>query len=880
MTDRHTSNVHPAGNGEALRLGGDPVGSTTTPEMVHQALRAADMFTWQIHPDSGEIVYTSGVEEILGFIPGRTVTEVLAHIHPDDREAAVAMWRRTLGQHDPFDADYRLVDPRSGATTWLRSRGQLHRDAAGRPAAIVGASQDITARRLAEETLRDRETRLQSALDAVGMGTWEIDLATMDATISTRLAALLAIPPAPARVPLDVWATRLVCEANDRPSDVAAALRDVAARDVPLDLELRLRPPAGGAERWLHVWGMVERDARQEPRRLLGVANDVTEHKEATALLRASQERFHTLFTSIDEGFCVIQVHFDEHGHAVDYVFEEVNPAFVHHTGLQDAVGRRVRDLVPNLEEHWFETYGAVARTGEPIRFTNRSASLNGRWFDVYAFRIGRPEERRVALLFSDITTRIASEERLRRSEERLRRALEIETVGIMFFRLDGTVTDANNAFLRMSGYTRDDLEAGMVRLDTLTPPEWWPTLAQTTAELLAHGRNTPYEKEYQRKDGSRWWGLFAAARLDDDEAVKFVIDITAAKQAEADRARLAAIVASSHDSIIAVDASGHITDWNRGAQELYGYSPEEAVGQPFRMIVPDDHLPEWQSLAERVLGGESIAPFETQRLRKDGRRIDVEVMLSPIRDATRKVVGIAIVARDATRRKRHERAQQDFLAMVSHDLRTPMTVMRAQAQLLNRRKTYDERSVAAILEQTRRMERLVADLQVTAQIEADQLELHRRNVDARDLAVQAAERARSQTTRHRIRLVTPPEPVIGWWDADRIGQVLDNLLSNAIKYSPDPGDIVVRVERTGSEARISVADSGVGIPRDVQARLFERFYRADEDGLASGLGLGLYITQMLVAAHGGRILLESAPGHGSTFTAALPLGTPPEPAP
>src|SRR5215210_3397613 len=132
-----------------------------------------------------------------------------------------------------------------------------------------------------------------------------------------------------------------------------------------------------------------------------------------------------------------------------------------------------------------------------------------------------------------DVTERKRAEEKLRESEERLRRAIEIETVGVIFFKTDGSITDANDAFLRMSGYNREDLVEGLVRWDEMTPPEWMPHSLKAIEEFKSTGRTIPYEKEYVRKDGSRWHALFAATRLDEEEGVEFIIDITERKRAE-----------------------------------------------------------------------------------------------------------------------------------------------------------------------------------------------------------------------------------------------------------------------------------------------------------------------------------------------------------
>jgi PAS domain S-box-containing protein len=165
---------------------------------------------------------------------------------------------------------------------------------------------------------------------------------------------------------------------------------------------------------------------------------DVTEHKQAeaarrelnetlearvgarTQALHHSEARYRLLFDSIDEGFCIIKMLFDKSGRPVDYRFLEANPAFAKQTGLANAVGQRMRELAPQHEEHWFQTYGRIALTGEPERFVNHAQHLDNRWYDVYAFRIGQPEERKVAILFNDITDRKRAEESLQSLNERL----------------------------------------------------------------------------------------------------------------------------------------------------------------------------------------------------------------------------------------------------------------------------------------------------------------------------------------------------------------------------------------------------------------------------------------------------------------------------
>ncbi|CAA9333397.1 MAG: Multidomain signal transduction protein including CheB-like methylesterase, CheR-like methyltransferase and BaeS-like histidine kinase [uncultured Gemmatimonadetes bacterium] len=188
------------------------------------------------------------------------------------------------------------------------------------------------------------------------------------------------------------------------------------------EVEHRIRSAEGE-----YRWFLVRAEPRHDPHtgrveRWFGTSTDIHEQKRAEQALQASEAKYRTLFTSLDDGFCILHLLFDEAGRPADYRFLEVNPRFSEQTGLRDALGRTAREMVPGLESFWFEVYGNVARTGEPSRFVNYSEPM-GRWFDVYAFRVGEPHEHQVAVLFTDITrSKHAELER-----ERLLRALEVE---------------------------------------------------------------------------------------------------------------------------------------------------------------------------------------------------------------------------------------------------------------------------------------------------------------------------------------------------------------------------------------------------------------------------------------------------------------------
>ena len=267
------------------------------------------------------------------------------------------------------------------------------------------------------------------------------------------------------------------------------------------------------------------------------------------------------------------------------------------------------------------------------------------------------------------------------------------------------------------------------------------------------------------------------------------------------------------------------------------------------------------------------LPPLHTFALRESENWVALAVYL---------IVGI-VVGELATRSRRlaHEAVEAETLRQadavktavlhaVSHDLRSPLTVIRAGAQLLHRRGEYREATVETILAYADRMARLIDDLADVVRLEEGHLPLQRESLDLVVLARECAVAANQQSANHEVRVEAPDASVRGAWDRVRLGQVVENLLGNALKHGGEEGEIVVRVEKRAGEALISVQDFGPGIDPDHLPHLFDRFYRANTR--SSGLGLGLYISRILVEAHGGRIWAESQPGQGSTFTVSLPL--------
>ncbi len=327
-------------------------------------------------------------------------------------------------------------------------------------------------------------------------------------------------------------------------------------------------------------------------------------------------------------------------------------------------------------------------------------------------------------------------------------------------------------------------------------------------------------------------------------------------------------------DAVVVMDTDGRYLDGNPAFTDLAGYTVEELR----RMRVGDLSAdPARARQWHREFEQQGMWRGESEWRRKDGTVVPVEGYLTTVSLPTGDVyLG---TWRDISARRVQERMQRDFIAMITHELRNPLTSLKGYAQLMLRRAAYDPRGMEVIVSQANLMERLVDDLRDVVRLESRRLDLTRSEVDLVALARRSVEQTRALATGHTLRADLPDRPLIGWWDGDRLAQVMQNLLSNAIKYSPDGGEIVLRVEDRGYEARVSVSDQGIGIIPEALPRLFGPFYRA-EGALTlgvQGLGLGLYITKALIEAHDGAIWVDSEAGKGSTFIFTLPYTKPPD---
>jgi len=509
------------------------------------------------------------------------------------------------------------------------------------------------------------------------------------------------------------------------------------------------------------------------------IAREITEIKRTKRKVTENEERYRTLFNSIDEGFCVIQMVFDENQKPFDYIFLELNPVFIKQTGLEGvAPGKTMRELIPNHDESWFEIYGKVALTGEPIRFENYAEVLDS-WFDLYAFRIGEPKSHKVAVIFTNITDRKKAEA----ERERLVKQIENERAKLNYL---FTNAPAFVATLR-----------GPEHIFELTNPAY--------LQLIGH-------------------------------------------------------------------------------REVVGKSVREALpeveDQGFLELLDNVY-----KTGEPFIGKEIPVLLQRETNTAPEQRF-IDFVYQPIFEDNKTVSGIFVHGIDITdqvqSRKIAEdanRAKDEFLATLSHELRTPINAVLGWAKMIADNRLDEKgqrRAVETIYRNAQVQTQLIEDILDVSRIISGKLKLEVSPVELSTILEAAIEAVLPAAQAKEIRLnksiASESNFVSG--DPHRLQQIIWNILSNAVKFTPNGGNVEILLNCNKSNVEITVTDTGIGISKKMIPFIFDRFSQADSatNRKYGGLGLGLAIVRHLVEIHGGSIEAQSeGEGYGSTFIVKLP---------
>ena len=574
------------------------------------------------------------------------------------------------------------------------------------------------------------------------------------------------------------------------------------------------------------------------------------------------------LFDSLTEGVYIVDT-------AWRFIYVNNKAAEIMGKPREELLGKNIWELYPEAIEtvSYSQAHRAIEEN-TPLHYETYFPFLQT-WFECRLY----PSAEGLIILLQDINMRKRQEEALRQSQSRARRLVDANIIGVVISDMDH-IFEANDAFLEIVGYTREDLAARRINWIAMTPPELLPLDMHAIQELKEQGAFTPFEKAYYRKDGRLVPILIGGAVLEKDplQWVCFILDISEQKTLEQ------ALRESEERMRIALKGAAiTVYQQNRELRYTWIYNPssaytvEDIIGKTDADFIETDEAAHLTAIKSRVLEtGQSYQEVIKATGIAGMRYFDLSI--EPLYNGKDEIIGVTGASRDVTERIELEKRKDDFISIASHELRTPITVLSGFTQLLTRQLDQQgiQESVSMLHKmdaQISRLVRLIDELLDASKIQEGRLDYEEEPVDLDALVYETVEVLQAGSPTHILRVSGTTRAVI-LGDKDRLGQVLANLITNAVKYSPQANSVDITLSISEKAALISVCDYGVGIASTHQKHIFDRFYRVHDSNRKSfkGLGLGLYIAHDIVKRHGGGLTVESEEGKCSTFIVSLPL--------
>ena len=678
----------------------------------------------------------------------------------------------------------------------------------------------------------------------------------------------------------------------------------------------------------------LEEESTGEHIGFLKILRDLTARQANEALVSSqhalfeSENRYRTLFNSIDAGFCLIEMKFDDHGIAADYRFIEVNAAFERLTSIQHAPGRWMRDIAPLHEQHWFDLYGEVARTGAPARREDHAAAL-GRWFDVRAFRIDDPASLHVAVLFYDVSERKISEKALAdaRMESEAIAAQQAATLsqlaeGVIVTDATGRITLVNEAAARIHGVKRLDVApddysetyhlmtedgrpypsldlplARAVRGDSVVDARW-RIRRPDGSEVMAVGNARPILAD----DGGNQLGAVLTlrdetARIEAERELKNLNETLEAQVVERthERDRLWAL---SEDLLVIADYEGALLRVSPSWTRLFGHSEEYLLSDHYAGLVHPEDFPAVAEALDRMRASGRPVHFENRILATDGAYRWIAWNLQPDPDGAR-LNGVGRDITDEKARQAELQAAQEQLRQaqkmeavgqltggIAHDFNNLLTGVIGSLDMLQRRiaqgRTGDiERYVTAATTSANRAAALTHRLLAFSRRQP----LDPKPVNANRLVTGMEELLRRTIGEAvRLEIVTAGGLWLTLCDPHQLESAILNLAINARDAMPGGGKLTIetcnahldnayaasrRDVRPGQYVCICVTDTGSGMTPDIIAKAFDPFFTTKPIG--QGTGLGLSMIYGFVRQSEGYVKIYSEPEQGATIKLYLP---------
>lgn len=578
-----------------------------------------------------------------------------------------------------------------------------------------------------------------------------------------------------------------------------------------------------------------------------------------------------------------------------DMIIALANKATLKAWGKNESVlGKPLSEALPELKGQPFENLlKQVYLTGEAFYAKDHRADIeiNGTlktFYFNFSYQPFRDEECQASGVFcfaTDVTDLVLANKAVEEGKRNLYNLIMQAPVAMCTIKGSPFKVDiVNDPFLELTARTRADFESKLYWEVLSEAAKVYSPIADEVFKtgIAFHGKNHKVPLIRHGVEDIRIIDFVYEPIKNEDDIVYAIMiicfDVTEIKNSEEKSAMLAAIVDSTEDAIISKTLDGHITSWNKAAENLFGYTSGEMIGQSISKIIPIDRKFEEVKILERLNRGEKVEHYDTKRLRKDDQLIDISLTISPIRNIAGSIIGISKIARDISEQKQEEQRKNDFMNIASHELKTPLTSVSAYIQLLLAKTNKEDDkflfdSLSIVERQIKRMTSLAHNILDNSRFQHGKFELEMKPFDIQCLLNDIINDAKLMSPRHQFKLLNCEDiHVLG--DQYRITQVMENLISNSIKYSPFNTSITIDYQKVNGFAKISVSDEGVGISKIDQNKLFQRFYRVSNEKIknVSGFGIGLFLVAEILEAHKSKIFLDSKENTGSTFYFALPL--------
>lgn len=835
-----------------------------------------------------------------------------ATFHPEERAELDRLIAQVL---DPtgsgwFSREHRVVWV-NGEVRWLSVRKQVFFDRSGespKPTHAILVALDVTERKQAEILLQQSQEKLKFALEASRMGTWDWNIQTGWIEWSDNLESLFGLEAGEFNNSYEMFVSRVHPEDRER---VLAAIDRCVETGEDYDIEFRVVYPNGNI-RWALSRGKVFYDRSGQAIRMAGNDIDITERKQVETALKQSEERFRQLAENIDAVFWIKEVPENRVSY-VSLAYERLwgfNPQKLYQKQQvwSDYIYPEERESIDKA----FREKALLGQFDEEYRIVLADGSI--RWVRDRCFPLQNEagEIYRFAGITEDITDRKRSEQARKESEERLQMAIEASGSGLWDWNIVTNEDYLSPRWLEMLGYNLGELPEHYNTWEQLIHPE---DRAWVLELLNAHLQDdsVPYKFEYRmliKSGGWKWIANYGKVVRRDERGNPLRMagihhDISDRKQAEEElrqsEERYRYLAEAIPQLVWTCDARGNCDYVNQQLCDYTGLSLDRAVGQGWLEAVhPDDRQLSQALWINAVCQGTYYRHEYRFRQASDGSYRWHLILGLPVKDSQGKVLKWFGTCTDINEQKQLEierarlldleqtaraeaeranRIKDEFLAILSHELRSPLNPILGWVQLLQTQK-FDPTRIAqglATIERNAKLQtQLIDDLLDVAKILRGKLSLNALPLNLVFVIEAALDTVRTAAVAKSI-LLYPTLANIGQVSADptRLQQVIWNLLSNAIKFTPEGGRVDIRLEKVDHSAQITVSDTGKGINPDFLPHIFEYFRQEDVSITRKhgGLGLGLAIVRHLVEAHGGTISASSpGQGRGATFTVNLPL--------